>query len=118
MSVDADDVAQWGVELQLLQTRLGRHFLRREPRQRAMRYLRGLLSNTPRKNGWQLAEQAGDVTPDGMQRLLSTSVWDVEAVRDELQAYVRESLGHPEGVLVVDETGFLKKGTKSVGVKR
>lgn len=118
MSVDADDVAQWGVELQILQTRLGRHFLRREPRQRAMRYLQGLLSNTPRKNGWQLAEQAGDVTPDGMQRLLSTSVWDVEAVRDELQRYVRETLGHPDGVLVVDETGFLKKGTKSVGVKR
>ena len=118
MSVDADDVAQWGVELQLLQTRLGHHFVRREPRQRAMRYLQGLLSNTPRKNGWQLAEQAGDVTPDGMQRLLSTSVWDVEAVRDELQRYVRASLGHPDGVLVVDETGFLKKGTKSVGVKR
>src|SRR4051812_24148440 len=116
MSLDADDVAQWGVELQLLQTRLGRYFLRREPRQRAMHYLRGLMSNTPRKNGWQLAEQAGDVTPDGMQRLLSTSVWDVEAVRDELQAYVRESLGHADGVLVVDETGFLKKGTKSVGV--
>ncbi len=118
MSVDADDVAQWGVELQLLQTRLGRHFLRREPRQRVTRYLRGLLSTTPRKNGWQLAEQAGDVTPDGMQRLLSTSVWDVEAVRDELQSYVRESLGQIDGVMVVDETGFLKKGTKSVGVKR
>jgi len=118
MSLDADDVAQWGVELQILQTRLGRHFVRREPRQRAIRYLRGLMSHTPRKNGWQLAEQAGDVTPDGMQRLLSTSVWDVEAVRDELQRYVRESLGHPQGVLVLDETGFLKKGTKSVGVKR
>ena len=118
MSIDVDDVAQWGVELQILQTYLGRHFVRREPRQRAICYLRGLMSNTPRKNGWQLAEQAGDMTPDGMQRLLSTSVWDVEAVRDELQAYVRENLGHPDGVLVVDETGFLKKGTKSAGVKR
>lgn len=118
MSIDIEDVSQWGVEITLLKARLGRHFRRLEPRQRAIRYLQGLMSQVPRKNGWQLAEQGGDTTPDGMQRLLGTSVWDVEAVRDELQSYVCETLGQPDGVLVVDETGFLKKGVKSAGVKR
>jgi SRSO17 transposase len=77
-----------------------------------------LLSDVPRKNGWQLAEQAGDPTPDGMQRLLSSSVWDAEAVRNELQNYIIEELGESEAVLVVDETGFLKQGQFSAGVKR
>ena len=81
-------------------------------------FLRGLLSAAERKNGWQLAEQAGDPTPDGMQRLLNHAVWDADAVRDDLRGYVIEHLGDPGGVLVVDETGFLKKGTKSVGVQR
>jgi len=85
VSLDVEDVSQWGVELNLLKTRLGQHFVRLEPRQRAIRYLQGLMSQVPRKNGWQLAEQAGDTTPDGIQRLLGTSVWDAEAVRDELQ---------------------------------
>jgi SRSO17 transposase len=80
--------------------------------------VKGLLGPLERKNGWQLAEFAGDTTPDGMQRLLATYAWDADAVRDDLQAYVVEHLGDPAGVLVVDETGFLKKGTKSVGVKR
>ncbi len=71
-----------------------------------------------RKNGWQLAEQAGDATPDGVQRLLYNYVWDSDLVRDDLRDYVMEHLGEAEGVLVVDETGFLKKGTKSVGVQR
>jgi SRSO17 transposase len=92
--------------------------VRVEPRQRALAYLQGLLSEVPRKNGWQLAEQAGEGTPDGMQRLLSTAVWSAEAVRDDLQAYVVEHLGEPDGVLVVDETGFLKQGQHSAGVKR
>jgi SRSO17 transposase len=80
--------------------------------------VRGLLSDVGRKNGWQLAELLGEPTPDGVQHLLARAAWDAEAVRDELTRYVRDALGHPEGVLVVDETGFLKKGTKSVGVAR
>ena len=71
-----------------------------------------------RKNGWQLAEQAGDATPYGVQHLLSTYVWDADLVRDDLRDYVVEHLGDVHGVLVVDETGFLKKGNKSVGVQR
>jgi SRSO17 transposase len=71
-----------------------------------------------RKNGWQLAEQAGERTPDGMQRLLTTACWDPDGVRDDVRAYVTEHLGDPGGVLVVDETGFLKKGGKSAGVQR
>jgi len=75
-----------------------------------------LLSPLPRKNGWQLAEQAGEATPYGLQHLLGRAQWEEDAVRDDLQAYVRTHLGHPEGVLVIDETSFLKKGTHSVGV--
>ena len=71
-----------------------------------------------RKNGWQIAEHAGAATPDGVQRLLATAHWDADQVRDDLRAYVVEHLGHPDAVLIIDETGFLKKGTKSVGVKR
>jgi SRSO17 transposase len=78
-------------------------------------YLRGLLGNVGRKNGWQLAEHAGERTPDGMQRLMSTADWDPDLVRDDLRGYVVEHLGDPRAVLVADETGFLKKGTTSVG---
>jgi SRSO17 transposase len=81
-------------------------------------YLRGLLAPVERKNSWQLAEHAGERTPDGMQRLLATARWAADAVRDDLRAYVVERLGDAAAVLVVDETGFLKKGTKSVGVQR
>jgi SRSO17 transposase len=118
MTIDAEEIERWGGELGVLQARLGGYFQRSEPRQRAIRYLQGLMSDLPHKNGWQLAEQAGEMTPDGMQRLLNQSVWSAEAVRDELQGYVGEQLGSAEGVLVVDETGFLKKGEKSVGVQR
>ena len=93
-------------------------FRRTEPRRRALDYLRGLLSSVERKNGWQLAEQVGDATPYGVQRLLSTYVWDADLVRDDLRSYVVEHLADSDGVLVVDETGFLKKGDKSVGVQR
>ena len=118
MDVELEDVERWGGELRVLQTQLSPYFTRSEPRHRAIAYLRGLLSDVPRKNGWQLAEQAGERTPDGMQRLLSSSHWSADAVRDALQSYVREHLSDGEAVLVVDETGFLKKGDKSVGVKR
>jgi SRSO17 transposase len=113
-----DDVAQWADELQALHARIAPRFERAEPRRRALAYLHGLLSHAERKNGWQLAEEAGEGTPDGMQRLLNASRWDVDAARDDLVAYVREHLADPAAILVIDETGFLKKGTKSAGVQR
>jgi SRSO17 transposase len=116
--VDPAEVAAWATGLAALHARIAPHFVRAEPRQRALAYLQALLSPIERKNGWQIAEQAGEATPDGMQRLLATSEWDAERVRDDLRAYVLEQLADPHGVLVIDETGFLKKGTKSVGVQR
>ena len=80
--------------------------------------MRGLLAPLAGKNGWTLAEAAGDVTPDGMQRLLNAATWDADGVRDDVRAYAVEHLGEPDGVLIVDETGFLKKGIKSAGVQR
>jgi len=112
------EVERWGDGLEALHARLGRRFVRAEPRRRVLAYLRGLLSPIERKNGWQLAEQAGEATPDGMQHLLARADWDADTVRDDLRAYVSEYLGDPDAVLVIDETGFLKKGTKSVGVQR
>src|SRR3954451_25001316 len=111
-------VAHWADGLAALHARVARRFARAEPRRRALAYLRGLLSPVERKNGWQLAEQAGEATPDGMQHLLARADWDADQVRDDLRAYVVEHLGDARAVLVVDETGFLKKGTKSVGVAR
>jgi SRSO17 transposase len=116
--ITPEAVHTWAEELDHVHARLGPRFARREPRQRVRAYLAGLLSPIERKNGWQLAEQAGEATPTGMQRVLAGSQWDANTVRDDLRTYVVEHLGDPEAVLVVDETGFLKKGTKSVGVKR
>jgi len=110
-------VHTWEHALDTLHCRIGRHFRRAEPRLRARRYLHGLLSPCERKNGWQIAEIVGDATPDGMQRLLTTAHWDAHAVRDDLRAYVVEHLSDPDAVLIIDETGFLKHGTKSVGVQ-
>jgi SRSO17 transposase len=101
-----------------IERRLRPYFERSEPRQRAMAYLRGLLSPAERKNSWQLAEVSGDATPYGFQHLLRRALWDPEAVRDELRRYVLQQLGDPEAVLVLDETGFLKKGRHSAGVAR
>jgi SRSO17 transposase len=111
-------VEQWADGLEALHARVGRRFARAEPRRRALAYVRGLLSPVERKNGWQLAERAGEPTPDGMQHLLARADWDADQVRDDLRAYVVEQLGEEPAVLVVDETGFLKKGPKSVGVQR
>ena len=116
--ITPEAVHTWAEELDHVHARLASRFARREARQRVRAYLAGLLSPIERKNGWQLAEQAGEATPTGMQRVLSGSQWDANTVRDDLRTYVVEHLGDPEAVLVVDETGFLKKGTKSVGVKR
>src|SRR6059058_6446802 len=108
----------WARGLDELADRLAPRFGRVEPRRRALAYLRGLLAPLGRKNGWQLAEAAGDRAPDGMQDFLSRMRWDADAVRDDLRAYVVEHLGDPDAVLVLDETGFVKKGEKSVGVQR
>jgi len=113
-----EEVQGWAAGLGVLHARIAGRFARAEPRRRVLAYLRGLLGNVGRKNGWQLAEHAGEATPDGMQRLLATATWDPDLVRDDLRAYVVEHLGDPGGVLVVDETGFLKKGSTSVGVQR
>lgn len=94
------------------------HFARKEPFERMQRYIEGLMSNVRRRNGWQLAEQAGEQTPDGMQRLLNTARWNHDGMRDDIRYQVSETLGREDVILVVDETGFLKKGTKSAGVKR
>ena len=113
-----EEVQGWAAGLGALHARIEGRFVRAEPRRRVLAYLRGLLGNVGRKNSWQLAEHAGEATPDGMQRLLATAGWDPDLVRDDLRAYVVEHLGDPSGVLVADETGFLKKGTTSVGVQR
>ena len=112
------EVARWAKGIAGVHGCIAGRFYRSEPRRRALDYLKGLISSVERKNGWQLAEQSGDATSDGVQRLLSTYVWDADLVRDDLRTYVVEHLGDTDGVLVVDETGFLKKGTKSAGVQR
>jgi SRSO17 transposase len=114
----AEAVQDWATELDTVGERLGPYFSRAEPRRRAVEYLRGLLSDVERKNGWQLAERLGDPTPYGVQHLLGRADWDADAVRDDLVRYAHEHLADGDGVLVVDETGFLKKGTKSAGVQR
>ena len=113
-----DVVHGWDQDLDMLYQRIAPRFRRAEPRRRARTYLQALLSPCERKNGWQLAELVGETTPDGVQRLLNAADWDADLVRDDLRAYVVEHLADPEAVLVIDETGFLKKGDKSVGVKR
>jgi SRSO17 transposase len=110
------DSAAWTHDLRALVDQIGPRFARREARQRVLAYLSGLLSPLKRKNGWQLAEQAGDRTPYALQHLLGRARWDADAVRDDLQAYVQTHLADPEAILVIDETSFLKKGTHSVGV--
>src|SRR3954466_7847653 len=111
------EVQDWAAGLEEVHRRIAGAFARAEPRARVLAYLRGLLGQLERKNGWTLAEAAGEVSPDGMQRLLRTADWDAEVVRDELRSYVVERLG-PGGVLIVDETGFIKKGARSAGVAR
>jgi len=113
-----DTVRAWMLELTEGERRIGARFTRWDVRRRAGAYLRGLLSPVERKNGWQLAEVNGDDTPYGVQPLLGRAQWDAEAVRDDLRDYVMEHLGDAHGVLVIDETGFLKKGRHSVGVAR
>jgi SRSO17 transposase len=111
-------VESWEDGLEDLFARIAGRFSRVEPRKRAFAYVRGLLSPVERRNGWTLAEQAGDRSPDGMQALLCSPCWDADAVRDDVRDYVVEHLGDPAGVLIADETGFAKKGVRSAGVQR
>jgi len=114
-----DDLCQQiAEELAHIQSRIGPRFRRAEVRKRAGRFLEGLTSAVERKNSWQIAEELGEYGPRGVQRLLGEADWDEEEVRDDLQAYVIEHLGEDNGILVVDETGFVKKGKKSAGVAR
>ncbi|MEU7633736.1 IS701 family transposase [Nocardia sp. NPDC049220] len=113
-----EDLAVWVAGLDDLFGRVNGRFYRAEPRLRARAYVRGLLAPLAGKNGWTLAEAAGDSTPDGMQRLLNKAAWDADGVRDDLRAYAVEHLGDRDAVLVVGSTGFPKKGVKSAGVQR
>lgn len=118
MSADFASVLVWREELGALEARLGELFVRAEPRRQAGLYLEGLLSAAKRKNDWQLAEQIGDARTWRTQRVLSHVLWDQHAARDLCRDYVLERLGAPDGVLIVDETGFLKKGEHSAGAAR
>src|SRR5215475_15131668 len=113
-----EQAQQWADELGEIAELISDRFSRAEARERAVNYLRGLLSPVERKNSWQLAEEAGDETPYATQHLLGRAVWSADEVRNDLRDYVVKHLGCEDGVLVVDETGFLKKGTRSAGVQR
>jgi len=116
--VDVAEVEAWARGLAEVHARVASRFARSEPRERVLAYVRGLLAPLEKKNSWTLAERARGGDPEGMQRLLAYADWDADAVRDDVRDYVVDHLGDPAGVLVVDETGFLKKGIKSAGVAR
>ncbi|MDN3265922.1 IS701 family transposase [Streptomyces sp. CSDS2] len=111
------EVDQWQSELESVFARVADRFARADLRRRMRDYVRGLLAPIERKNGWQLAEWAGHRDPAGLQHLLNGARWDADAVRDDVRDYVAERLG-PGGVLIIDDTGFIKKGTTSAGVGR
>src|SRR5689334_24895648 len=96
-----------------LHERVAGRFGRAEPRARVREYVSGLVTGLERKNGWTLAGWAGEVSPDGMQRLLRRAYWGVDALRDDLRGYVVEQMGEPDGVLIADATGSLANGTRS-----
>ncbi|GCF09548.1 transposase [Dictyobacter arantiisoli] len=108
----------WKTAFNELSQRIRQRFVRPEPYHQALAYVRGLMSPVERKNGWQVAEEVGEATPYAMQHLLDRARWDCDGVRDAVCMYVWETLAEPNAVLVIDETGFLKKGRKSVGVQR
>ncbi|MFC7264644.1 IS701 family transposase [Streptomyces lutosisoli] len=110
--------AQWDLELDELLLTIGHRFRRVELRRRMRDYVRGLLAPVARKNSWQLAEKAGHATPDGLQHLLAGAKWQPDDIRDDLQQYIADKLGEDSGVLIVDDTGFIKKGITSAGVQR
>ena len=112
------ELDEWSVDFLQFCARFADVFRRKEPRAQAIKYLRGLMGPVPRKNRWQMAEAVGDRIPDATQRLLYQAHWSADAARDRLLRYSVEMFGDEDGVGVVDETGFIKKGTHSVGVKR
>jgi SRSO17 transposase len=112
------DVGVWREQFDTGFARIAGRFGRVEPRRQARSFLLGLMSDVDSRSCWQLAEQAGNLSPHAMQRLLGDAVWDADAVRDDLRGYVVDELGEPDGVLILDDTGDLKKGTHSVGVQR
>jgi SRSO17 transposase len=112
------DPARWQMLFDGLMAAVAGRFVRVEPRRAVRDLVLGLLSPTERKNCWWLAEQAGHAGPQAMQRLLRTAVWDADKVRDDVREFVVAQLGHPDAVLIPDETGFLKKGMHSIGVQR
>jgi SRSO17 transposase len=112
------DPGRWLGLLDDLMLRVGARFGRVEPRRRARAFVLGLLAGLPRVNCWSIAEHAGDATPSGMQHLLSRACWDADGVRDDIRSYVTGHLGDPDAMLVVDETGDVKKGTATAGVQR
>src|SRR6266566_5024896 len=110
MKTTPADICRWAQALFHLHERIAPRFARPQPCRRALLYLQGILSETARKNGWQLAEHAREGSPDGMQRLLSDAVWDTDGVRDDLRAYALEQLGQESAILVIDETSFRQQG--------
>lgn len=112
------DLARWQGSFDSLMSRIAGRFKRVESRRRARRLVLGLLSDLPRKNCWTIAEHAGDASPAGMQHLLSRATWDADRVRDDIRGFVIDHIGEQDAVLVVDETGDLKKGIHTVGVQR
>jgi SRSO17 transposase len=112
------DVAGWVEEFARGFARIAGRFKRREPRLQARSFLLGVLSDVDTRSCWQLAEQAGDTSPQAMQRLLGEAVWDADAVRDDVRGYVVDAIGDPGGVLILDDTGDLKAGVHTVGVQR
>src|SRR5439155_11867421 len=117
-TVSPEDVHAWGQQLESVVQRIASRFARSEARGRVRAYLVGLLGPVQRKNSWQIAEQVGDESPYAVQHLLGRSDWEPDEVRDDLRAYVVEALGDCDAVLILDETGFLKKGRHSAGVAR
>lgn len=116
--MDTKELEKWRESFEAFHTRFGGIFRRTEAREQSGKYLQGLVSGAERKNGWQMAEEVGDAAPDKTQRLLYQAKWEADEARDELQAYVKEELGEEDGIGIVDETGFIKKGDKSAGVER
>ncbi len=115
---DLAGARQWAGELDRLHERFEHRFARSEPRESALAYMQGLIAPLERKNGWTLAEQAGHAAPDRIHRLLNRTAWDADEVLGDVRDYVVEHLGDREAVLIVDDTGFLKKGIRSAGVQR
>ena len=113
-----EELDEWGADFMRFCARFADVFGRKEPRAQAAKYLRGLMASMPRKNGWQVAEAIGDRIPDATQRLLYQAQWSADAARDRLLQYTIDVFGDGDGIGVVDETGFIKQGNRSVGVKR